>query len=102
MKKTFWREVAGCRFYSVTVRGFKFEKKAGCIYAGHYAVYLGPMKATLDEEGHLFPRGVPVEICTDTAAKLSHPPYAGSFAIVEGEAPQRYASGDGCCVPGCC
>jgi len=102
LKKTFWREVEGCRFFSITARGFKFEKKAGCTYVGQYAVYLGPMKATIDEEGHLFPRGVPVEVCTDTAAKLSHAPYAGSFAVIDGPASQSFTAADGCCEPGCC
>jgi hypothetical protein len=37
----------------------------------------------MDEEGHLFPRNVEIEVCTDTAAKLSHAPYAGQFVIVE-------------------
>ena len=84
LKKTFWREVEGCTFSSVTVRGYKFEKKDGCRFIGQHAVYLGPQKAVVDEEGHLFPRGEAVEVCTDTAAKLSHAPYAGSFAIVDG------------------
>jgi SAM-dependent methyltransferase len=34
LKKTFWREVEGTQFFSVTVRGFKFEKQAGCRYVG--------------------------------------------------------------------
>jgi ubiquinone/menaquinone biosynthesis C-methylase UbiE len=98
LKKTFWREVEGTRFYSVTVRGFKFEKKAGCRYIGQYAIYLGPMKAVVDEEGHLFPRGVPVEICTDTAAKLSASPYSGTFAVVDGTASNAsIGGGDACC-----
>ena len=46
---------------SVTVRGYKFEKKAGCRYVGQYAVYLGLQKAVINEEGHLFPRGPPVK-----------------------------------------
>ena len=107
LKKTFWREVGGCKFYSVTVRGYKFEKKGGCRFVGQYAVYLGPQKAVVDEEGHLFPRGESVEICTDTAAKLSHAPYAGAFAIVDG------TTGSSCDIiagndddanvgPGCC
>jgi hypothetical protein len=105
LEKTFWREVEGTRFFSVTVRGFKFEKKAGCRYVGQWATYLGPMKATVDEEGHFFPRGVPVEVCTDTAAKLSAAPYAGSFAVTDG--PRSMAdvkAEDGCCSPGgsCC
>ena len=89
LKKTFWREVEGCTFSSVTVRGYKFEKKAGCQFVGQYAIYLGPLKAAVDEEGHLFPRGTPVEVCTDTASKLSNPPYAGSFALVEGPTSAR-------------
>ena len=108
LKKTFWREVEGCKFYSVTVRGYKFEKKAGCQFIGQYAIYLGPQKAVIDEEGHLFPRGEAVEVCTDTAAKLSHAPYAGSFSIVDGPNGLRDVTadpdGDACCEPGsgCC
>ncbi len=104
VKKTFWREVERCRFYSVTVRGYKFEKKGGCTYAGQYAIYLGPLKAAIDEEGHLFPRGSPVEVCTDTAAKLSQAPYAGSFAVVDGPAGHAAVNGEACCTPGagCC
>ena len=106
LKKTFWREVEGCKFYSVTVRGYKFEKKSGCQFIGQYAVYLGPQKAVIDEEGHLFPRGESVEVCTDTAAKLSHAPYAGSFAIVDGPDGLKDVTadldGDTCCEPGCC
>jgi len=98
LKKTFWREVEGTRFYSVTVRGYKFEKKAGCRYVGQYAVYLGPMKAVVDEEGHLFPRGVPMEVCTDTATKLSASPYRGTFAILDSPASTgTIATNDGCC-----
>lgn len=107
LQKTFWRDVQGCRFYSMTVRGYKFEKAVGCVYSGEYAVYLGPMKAALDEEGHLFPRGVPVEVCADTAAKLSMPPYTGSFVIVEASgraADVSRTEGECCGGPGsaCC
>jgi hypothetical protein len=49
-------------------------------------VYLGPGKALVDEEGHTFPRNVEVQVCTDTAAKLSRAPYAGSFRVFEPEA----------------
>ena len=106
LKKTFWREVEGCTFFSVTVRGYKFEKQAGCRFVGQYAVYLGPQKAVVDEEGHLFPRGEAVEVCTDTAAKLSHAPYAGSFVIVDGPTGSHDVTAsdddDSGCGPGCC
>ena len=104
VKKSFWREVEGCKFFSVTVRGYKFEKKAGCQFVGQRAIYLGPQKAVVDEEGHLFPRGTPVEVCTDTASKLSNPPYAGSFVVVDSPTGTRDFTGDGDngCGPGCC
>ena len=105
LKKTFWREVEGCTFSSVTVRGYKFEKKAECAFVGQYAVYLGPHKAVVDEEGHLFPRGEAVEVCTDTVAKLSHPPYDGSFAIVDGPTGSGDVTArddDAGCGPDCC
>ncbi len=103
LKRTYWKEVEGCSFFSVTVRGYKFEKTAGCVFKGQRAIYLGPQKAVMDEEGHLFPRNEPIEVCTDTAAKLSQPPYQGSFVIREpGQelALAEYA----CCSPGssCC
>lgn len=81
MKRAFWKEVEGYKFYSLTVRAFKFEKKAGCRFVGQTALYLGPHKAVLDEEGHLFSRYEPVAVCTDTAAKLSAPPFAGCFWV---------------------
>jgi SAM-dependent methyltransferase len=98
--KTYWKDVEGHPFFSVTVRGWKFEKTSGCVFQGHRAVYLGPGKAFVDEEGHTFPRNEPYEICTDTVAKLSRPPYAGMFAVLE---PGDDRAGYACCGPeGCC
>lgn len=119
LKKTHWKTVEGYDFYSVTVRGHKFEKKAGCRFIGQKAVYLGPMKSVIDEEGHLFPRDVAVEVCTDTAAKLSQPPYRGSFAVLgpdavrvelqgqpagetKGRSPAGTVPESAECGPGCC
>lgn len=102
LKKTFWKEVEGFRFFSVTVRGFKFEKTAGCVYAGQTATYLGPFKGVSDEEGHWFPRNVTVEVCTDTASKLSHAPYAGLFAVTGVTVEIGPAAGGCDPVSGCC
>ena len=106
LKKAYWKDVEGYPFFSVTVRGYKFEKTSGCVFRGHRAVYLGPGKAFIDEEGHQFPRNEPYEICTDTAAKLSNPPYAGFFAVLEPGAERSEYScvdADGApCAPGCC
>jgi arsenite methyltransferase len=103
LDKKYWKSVENIDFYSVTVRGYKFRKTAGCVYAGQYAVYKGPFKFVIDEEGHVFPRNQAVEVCTDTAAKLSAAPYTGMFMITEyGTKPEGAAfcspnGGTGCC-----
>lgn len=101
LKKTYWKDVEGYPFFSITLQGFKYEKTAGCVFKGHRAVYLGPGKAFVDEEGHLFPRNEPYEVCTDTVAKLLQPPHQGMFAILE---PGEERAGYACCGPdgGCC
>ncbi len=101
LKKSFWKDVAGYRFYSVILQGFKFAKTAGCNFIGQKAIYLGPMQAVMDEAGHLFPRNVPVDVCTDTAAKLARPPYQGAF-LVEGSLHQDLIRPAASCAPGCC
>jgi hypothetical protein len=101
LKKTFWKTIEGYQFYSVTAQGFKFEKTQGCTYIGQVAIYRGPFKAILDEEGHCFPRNVAVRVCTDTASKLSQPPYAGLFTIVEPDGSQKELPlAAACCPPG--
>ena len=106
LQKTFWKEVNGYKFWSVTVRGYKFKKKTGCQYVGQHAVYLGPQKAVVDDEGHFFPRGTPVEVCTDTASKLSADPYTQSFVIIEDPDDLRdlvvSEGGTKYCGPDCC
>ncbi len=100
LARSYWKDVEGYPFHSLTVRAWKLEKAAGCVFKGHRAVYLGPGKAFIDEEGHQFPRNEPYEVCTDTVAKLSRPPYDRFFAILEpGEERAGYAccAGDGCC-----
>ncbi|MBI4564751.1 MAG: methyltransferase domain-containing protein [Planctomycetes bacterium] len=100
LEKTYWKEVEGIKFYSVSVRGFKFEKKEGCKFLGQWAAYLGPYQSVMDEEGHLFPRNEAVEVCTDTAAKLSEPPYRDHFVVFDAASHAEFR----CCAPGgeCC
>ena len=83
LSKTYWKNVENLDFYSISVRGYKFEKTAGCVFIGQQAIYKGPYKYIIDEEGHVFPRNQAVEICTDTAEKLQADPYTGAFTIVE-------------------
>jgi ubiquinone/menaquinone biosynthesis C-methylase UbiE len=102
LKKTYWKDIEGYKFYSVTVRGYKFEKKEGCVYRGQKAIYLGPFKAVMDEEGHLFPRDEAVDVCTDTSAKLKNAPYNQFFNVIEPDGEVTEFKG---CEPGggkCC
>lgn len=105
LKRFFWKEVEGYPFYSVTVRGYKYEKKEGCLFIGEKAIFHGPFKAVIDEEGHLFPRNVPIEVCTDTAAKLRRPPFQTVFTVTEAERASFEIRSEGCCSSeegGCC
>lgn len=100
MKKAYWKTIEGFDFFSITVQGFKFEKTAGCQFIGQQAIYRGPYKGVLDEEGHLFPRDAAVAVCTDTAKKLSRPPYAGQFTLVEPDGSAKELPLAVCCLPG--
>jgi arsenite methyltransferase len=103
LSKTYWKSIDNINFCSVTVRGYKFEKTSGCVYIGQYAIYKGPFKVVIDEEGHVLTRNQPFEICMDTAKKLSRAPYSGMFEIIE---PDGETNGVNCCSPaggtGCC
>lgn len=79
LSRTFWREVEGCTFSSVTVRAWKYPERAA--HAGHRAVYRGPYKSVTDELGQLFRRNEPVRVSEATAARLGHAPYAASFDV---------------------
>jgi len=83
LKRTFYREVEGLNFWSVTVQGWKMNKGKECVYVGQTATYLGPFSEIKDDEDHTYLRGTPLEICTDTAAKLSKAPYKGSFLLTD-------------------
>lgn len=83
VSKFLYRVVEGMRFYSITLKGYKFEKGPECLYKGHYAVYNGPFSSVSDDDGHDYPVGIPVEVCTDTLEKLKGPPYRGLFTIID-------------------
>ncbi len=93
-----WESVAGYRFSSLTIAGYKLPKGDECSYLGQRAIYLGPYAKVEDDAGHLFPRFQPVEICSDTAMQLKSGPYAGSF-LVTGATRRRSVDAVPCCPP---
>ena len=96
-----YREVEGLKFYSVTVKGYKLKRGAECLYEGHYAIYNGPFKSVFDDEGHEYPVGVPVEVCTDTVRKLQNTPYRGLFSILDPDGLDPDGEAE-TCGPRCC
>lgn len=93
-----YKEVDGFKFYSVTARGYKYMKSMECKYTGQYAIYKGPFSSVSDDDGHTYPVGIPIEICTDTTWKLSNPPYNGMFIISDMQNKEVKIS----CEPKCC
>jgi hypothetical protein len=102
LRRAPWRTVEEVTYLTVTVRAWKYAKQAGCVFVGQQATYLGPFEAVVDEEGHRFPRGVPIEVCTDTAARLEQPPYENSFLVSDASRPHPVLENG--CLPGdaCC
>ena len=96
LSKTYWKSIENIDFCSITLRAYKFEKTAGCVFVGQHALYHGPFKVIIDEEGHVFPRNQAIEVCTDTAQKLAEVPYKGMFTILEPGLDSQEVS---CCSP---
>jgi len=112
LSRSLYRVAGGIRFYSIVLRGYKFVKGAECLYKGHHAIYNGPFSKISDDDGHEFPAGVMVEVCSDTLEKLQSPPYKGLFSIIDtndgetaacvptvadGSGQEEGGSGGGCC-----
>lgn len=99
VKRFAYRKINGIKFSSITVNAYKFAKGQQCVYIGQYAIYNGPFKSVLDDDGHEYPLGIPVEICADTAEKLSRPPYQNLFTLLYSGKTEQDNQG---CKPGCC
>ncbi len=112
LSRSLYRVAGGIRFYSIVLRGYKFQKGTECLYKGHFAIYNGPFSKINDDDGHEFSAGVMVEVCTDTLAKLQSPPYKGLFSIIDTKseevvtcgpvAADGYEQGEGESGGGCC
>ena len=93
-----YKKEGGIQFYSITIKAYKFKKSKECEYRGQYATYKGPFSHVSDDDGHAYPIGIPVEVCTDTAWKLSNPPYKGMFIVSDSQNSDAGKS----CGPECC
>lgn len=93
-----YKKVRGFQFYSITIKAYKFKKSKECEYRGQCATYKGPFRHVSDDDGHIYPVGIPMEVCTDTAWKLSNPPYKGMFILSDIQNGDEGKS----CGPECC
>lgn len=87
-------------FYSMTIRAFKLKLEDRCEDYGQIASYLGtipesPHSFFLDDH-HLFEKGKPTPVCSNTAAMLQETRYASHFNVL-GDLSRHYGLFD--CAP---
>ena len=76
-----WQVVEGIEFRSVTVVAYK-GKQGPCMDHGQAVVLRGPFKAVLDDDDHVYERGVATAVCAKTFDILAKAPYAGAFELL--------------------
>ncbi|MFQ6099225.1 MAG: methyltransferase domain-containing protein [Armatimonadota bacterium] len=76
-----WRTIEGIEFRSMTVRAFR-GKEGPCFETNKAVIYLGPFSKVIDDDGHVFRRGVRTAVCEKTFQIMTREPYANSFAPV--------------------
>lgn len=77
-----WQVVDGIQFRSVTVVAYK-GKQGPCYDHGQAVILKGPWKSVLDDDDHVYERGVPTAVCAKTFELLSRAPYGEFFELLE-------------------
>jgi len=74
-----------------------------CLWKGHYAILTAPFAEAVDDDQHVYRRGVPLEICSKTRDVLDSGPYSRHFTVIV-RATEEIASEAVSCDPGgsCC
>ena len=80
------KKIGSIDFHSITVRAFKLKLEDRCEDYGQIATYLGtipesPHSFLLDDH-HLFEKGKPTPVCSNTAAMLAETRYAQHFRVI--------------------
>lgn len=81
-----WRTVQGIEFRSLTIEAFK-GKEGACWDQGHAVVYRGPFRQVVDDDGHVFRRGVRTAVCEKTFHLFAQAPYRAHVDLVIPSAP---------------
>ncbi len=53
-----------------------------CVWKGHHAILTAPFVETVDDDQHVYQRGVPSEICSKTRDVLDSGPYSRHFTVI--------------------
>lgn len=79
-----WQVIDGVEFRSMTVRAFK-GKEGPCLEHHQAAVYRGPWKQVVDDDGHVLKRGRRMAVCAKTYGVLTDPsgPYGSQVIGIE-------------------
>ncbi|MBI1374368.1 MAG: methyltransferase domain-containing protein [Phycisphaera sp.] len=79
-----WQVIDGVEFRSLTVRAYK-GKQGPCLERNQAAIYKGPWKQVVDDDGHVYLRGKRMAVCDKTHRLLTDPqgPYAKDMIGVE-------------------
>lgn len=76
-----WRTIEGVEFRSATVRAYH-GKSGPCFDTNKAVVYRGPWRRVIDDDGHVFHRGVRTAVCEKTFQIMQRQPYVGEFDAV--------------------
>ena len=87
-----WQTVEGIEFFSVTVQAFKAKEEPN-LERNQAAIYLGPFKKVLDDEGNWFERGHRHAVSGKNFQLYQKAPYQNQFALIspKTEVPQESA-----------
>jgi arsenite methyltransferase len=98
-KDYLWKEVANIKFYSYTIKGFKYESNRNLPDTKSiFATYAGPFDSVIFQ-GTTFQISIPIKIDKITAELLSSHSYKGQFIITdpEIEKPTEINTESSCC-----
>ncbi len=95
-----FRKIGMIDFYSMTIRAFKLELEDRCEDYGQVAYYKGSMSehphAFVLDDHHTFRTGMPVPVCSNTAAMLAETRFKAHFRV-DGDTLVHYGLFD--CAP---
>jgi len=77
-----WQTVRGIEFRSVTVLAFKPFSDV-CLERNQAVIYKGPFAKVVDDDGHTYPKGMPMAVCERTYQMLHEQGISGNFYFVD-------------------